>query len=307
MQRRAGGLALGVIECGQHAPPQLGLPKLVFGQLVRTGRFAQDVTPGGPVLQPIGSVNLVLVKKVSQSAGELQQTVRLVATQKTRHRLEHRIVQASGQQSHQPPGHGQFVQRRVGRHIVRAQHLPVSAPQKARRQLHPRGRAHAALACQLDLDPLGHAVALHQHHLALERVQRVHAQPSRQGVGQHLGAVAVQGNETGGNGRDRHAVNKCRHGSEGTRIAAIVPATRLMARALHCPIFKHQPPRQSGCGLAQLFKDLSTPLGTVFGGKPALGETSLHHTGIPKSWHPGALAAAPALGSLSAERRKGIR
>jgi hypothetical protein len=40
-----------------------------------------------------------------------------------------------------------------------------------------------------------------------------------------------------------------------------------MARALLCPIFKHQPPHQSGCGLAQLCKDLSTPLGTGFGGK----------------------------------------
>jgi hypothetical protein len=45
-----------------------------------------------------------------------------------------------------------------------------------------------------------------------------------------------------------------------------------MARALHCPIFKHQPPRQSGCGLAQLFKDLSTSLGTGFGGKSRRGE-----------------------------------
>jgi hypothetical protein len=43
-----------------------------------------------------------------------------------------------------------------------------------------------------------------------------------------------------------------------------------MARALLCPIFKHQPPHQSGCGLAQLCKDLSTPLGTGFGGKPAI-------------------------------------
>jgi hypothetical protein len=43
-----------------------------------------------------------------------------------------------------------------------------------------------------------------------------------------------------------------------------------MARALHCPIFKHQPPSQSGCGLAQLCKDLSTPLGTGIGGKPVI-------------------------------------
>jgi hypothetical protein len=39
-----------------------------------------------------------------------------------------------------------------------------------------------------------------------------------------------------------------------------------MAGALHCLNFKHYPPRQSGCGLAQLYKDLSTPLGGEFGG-----------------------------------------
>ena len=72
MQRWAGGLALGIIECGQHAPPQLGLPKLAFGQRVRTGRFAQYIESGGPVLQPVRAVNLVLVKQVSQAAGQLQ-------------------------------------------------------------------------------------------------------------------------------------------------------------------------------------------------------------------------------------------
>jgi hypothetical protein len=157
-------------------------------------------------LQPVGAVDLVLVKQIGQAAGQLQQAIRLVAAQKTRHGLEHGVTQALGQQSHQPPGHGQLVQRRVGRHVVCAQHLAVGAPQKARGQLHPRGRTHPTLARQLDLDPLGHAVALHQHDFALQRVQRVPAQPTRQGVGQHLGAVAVQGNEARQDGRDRHGV-----------------------------------------------------------------------------------------------------
>ena len=206
MQRRAGGLSLAVIQSGEHAPPQFGLPQLVFAELIMPSGFAQHVAPGGPVLEPIGAVDLVLVKQIGQSAGQLQQPVGLIAAQKACHGLEHRVLQAAGQQGHQPPGHGQFVERRIGWHIVRAQHLAVGAPQKARRQLHPRGRAHAALACQFDLDPLGHAVALHQNHFALQRQQRVRAQPARQGVGQHLRAVAVQGNEAGRNGRCRHAV-----------------------------------------------------------------------------------------------------
>ncbi len=206
MQRRAGGLALAVIQSVEHAAPEFGLPELVFAQRIMPSGFAQQVAPGGPVLQPVGAVDLVLVKQVGQAAGQLQQAVRLVASQETRHGLEHRVLQTARQQSHQPPGHGQFVEWRIGRHIGHAQHLPVSAPQKARGQLHPRGRAHPALAGQLDLDPLGHAVALHQDDFALERQQRVRAQPARQGVGQYLGAVAVQGDEAGRNGGCRHAV-----------------------------------------------------------------------------------------------------
>ena len=111
MQGRTGGLALGVIQGGQHTAPEFGLPALVFGQFVRACGLAQHIAPGGPVLQPIRAVDLVLVKQVGQSAGQLQLAVRLVALQKPSHRLEHRIAQATGQQGHQPPGHGQFVQR----------------------------------------------------------------------------------------------------------------------------------------------------------------------------------------------------
>jgi hypothetical protein len=41
-----------------------------------------------------------------------------------------------------------------------------------------------------------------------------------------------------------------------------------MARALHCPIFKHQPPSHTECALAQLFMDLSTTLATGLGVNP---------------------------------------
>jgi len=54
-----------------------------------------------------------------------------------------------------------------------------------------------------------------------------------------------------------------------------MPALRLMASALHCPFFKHPLPHQSECGLAQLFKDLSTPLGTRFGGNCGSGTIQL--------------------------------
>ena len=123
VQGGPGGLLLGIGQSRQHPPPQLGLPQLVFGQLVGrvTGphrlvrQLAQHIAPFGPILQPVGSVNLVLVKQVGQSAGQLQQTVGLRlrpgAAQKPGHGLEHRIARAFGQQGHQAPGQGQLVQR----------------------------------------------------------------------------------------------------------------------------------------------------------------------------------------------------
>ena len=123
VQGGPGGLLLCIGQSGQHPPPQLGLPQLVFGQLAGrvtephrlVRQLAQHITPFGPVLQPIRAVNLVLVKQVRQAAGQLQQPVGLRlgqgAAQKTGHGLEHCIAHARGQQGHQAPGHRQLVQR----------------------------------------------------------------------------------------------------------------------------------------------------------------------------------------------------
>ena len=202
-----GVVTLGFGQRGQHTSPQLGLPQMVLRQRHSAVHLAAIIGTRGPIVQPVWSVDLILVIQVSQTTGQLQQTVRLIALQKTAHRLEDFFVHTLRQQSHQAPGHGQFVQRRIRGHNACTQHLPIGAPQKPRRQLHLRRGAHPVRTSQRHLDPLGHAVALHQHHLGLQWRQRLALQPRSQRVHQGLGLVAVQSGPAGGNGVIRHENN----------------------------------------------------------------------------------------------------
>ena len=139
------------------------------------------------------------------------------------HGRKHRLRQHAGQQLHQPPGHGQLVQRRLAGHRACTQHLAVGAPDKTPRQLHPRRSAHPGLARHLHLQPLGHAAALHQHHFFLEGLQRVAAQPGDEGLRQVFRAVTVQNNESGregmGHGKYPGAVGGGRMGGDTATLA----------------------------------------------------------------------------------------
>ena len=139
------------------------------------------------------------------------------------HGRKHRLRQHAGQQLHQPPGHGQLVQRRLAGHRACTQHLAVGAPDKTPRQLHPRRSAHPGLARHLHLQPLGHAAALHQHHFFLEGLQRVAAQPGDEGLRQVFRAVTVQNNESGregmGHGKYPGAVGSGRTRGDASTLA----------------------------------------------------------------------------------------
>ena len=199
VQLRAGRAALLAIEPGQHVTPQRGLPALVLGQrqVVGTTQARQHVAAGFPRGEPVAAVDLVLVVQIGQPLCELQASAQVAVTQETGQRREARARRDLGQQVHQPPGERLPVERRACRHRVAAQHLAVAAPQKARRQLDPRGSAHAAARGQRHLQPFGHAVALHQKDLFLQRLQRMAADPFEERVAQQFGAVAVQDEETG--------------------------------------------------------------------------------------------------------------
>ena len=195
-QGRAGGGALVLIQLRQHLAPQLGLPQLPFGHghVRATGR-AHHILALLPSCQPVGAVNLVLVKQVRQLFSQLQQALRLAGAQKIGNRLERGIFKTLRQQAHQTPDHGRLIERRLTRHLMLAENLPVTAPDKARRQLHLGRRAHALMLGHAHLEPLGHAVALHQHDFRLQRLQGVCGQPGQHGISQRLRLIAMQGNQ----------------------------------------------------------------------------------------------------------------
>ena len=117
---------------GQQLPPEQRLPACVFRQglagLIRQRpglrfhgvrcldvastepvRVPQPIVPVGPILQPVGPVDLILVEQVSQLGCQLMQTAQLrILFQETPQRLEDRLClrpcHQRGQQPHQSPG-----------------------------------------------------------------------------------------------------------------------------------------------------------------------------------------------------------
>lgn len=186
---------------GQQRAPQQRLPGLIGRQLHGlTMAVAQHVPALRPVAQPIGPVDLVLVQQVGQTLGQLQQALGVVVVQKAGHRRKARLQGQIRQKAHQAPGQRGLVQRGIARHALAPQHLAVKPPLEACGQFHPRGGAHAHRASQRHLQPLGHAVALHQHDLVFQRRERLPSQPAGHRLGQQFGAVAVQNQQAGGKG-----------------------------------------------------------------------------------------------------------
>ena len=202
--RPNGGQGLG-IEFSQQGAPQPGLPHLVGGRRMRGAtRPRQLVTALRPLAQPVGPVHLVLVKQVGQSGTQLKHPQRVALTQKALHGFEPWLNNQLWQQPHEPPRERRFVHGRMWRHLIAPQHLAVGAPQKTGGQFHPHRRTHTTVAGQLHLQPFGHAVALHQHHLFFQWAQGVLGQPVGQGLQQPLGSVAVQGQKAGMQGVGGH-------------------------------------------------------------------------------------------------------
>ena len=195
-----GGARCGFFRLRQvlhNRAPQQGLPLLPSGQgLLRLAQLGQHIMPRLPRLQPVCTVDLVLVEQVGQPLCQLQQTLWLLGTQVIRNRGKGGLVQAGRQQAHKAPRQRHFFQGRRWGHRLLAQNLPVGAPDKARRQLHLGGSAYAQLLGHAHLEPLGRAIALHQHDFLLQRRQRMRAHPCHQCVSQGFGAVAMQGHQT---------------------------------------------------------------------------------------------------------------
>ena len=199
VQLRPNACALALVQWRQQFAPQHGLPTLVAWQSAGSAwrRTWQAVVADGPGGEPVVAVDLVLVVEIGQALGELKATVHLTLAQEARQGFETRSLRQLGQVPHQAPGQWQLVHGRFKRYGVTPEHLAVSPPQKTSWQFHSGGCKNTALAGQCHLEPLGHAVALHQEDLLLKRAQRLARQPVEHCLAQQLGAVAVQDQQTG--------------------------------------------------------------------------------------------------------------
>ena len=97
---------------GQHGTPERRLPQLLFGKrAIAFTRQTNAILTGGPVIEPIGTVDLVLVKQVSQTLGQLVAFAAVaVIGEKALQRRECRLRQQLRQQPHQSPEQGLLVQ-----------------------------------------------------------------------------------------------------------------------------------------------------------------------------------------------------
>ena len=173
------GVRLARAQGGQNGPPQVRLPALLGRQFQAASVGAdQHLLPPRPGLQPVDPIVLILIEQVGQLARELQATPRVVIAQVTPDRPEIVQRQQVGEDLHQAPGHGHLVERRLPGYGPWPQHLAIGPPQEAPRQLHPHGRADSPEAGQFHLEPLGHAVALDQDHLLLQRPQWMTGEPA---------------------------------------------------------------------------------------------------------------------------------
>ena len=202
MQHGAGGRLLGRRQAIQGRAPQRRLPALILRHRRRAAsgtcrRGPDHVASSGPVLQPVAAVDLILVEQVGQALRQLQAPGRVMVAEKAGHGLEAGLAREPRQQTHEPPGQRQFVERRHLRHRSAAEHGTIGAPDEARRQLDARGRAHTVGRRDFHLQPLGHAVALDEEDLFLQRAQRVLGHPGQHRLGQVLEAIAVQDQQPG--------------------------------------------------------------------------------------------------------------
>ena len=200
MHRRTRSLGLGRTHIGLQCAPQMRLPDLVFRQgLGGPGRGLQHIAALRPIAEPIGAVALVAVQHIGHLLRQLVQLAAIaVAGQIACQWLVHGVLRSHvRQQAQQAPKQGRLVKRHVHRHGLRAQHAAVDLPQKGRRQLHAGGGANAQsrLIGQRQLQPMLHAVALHQKDFGLQRRQRPVFDKVHHQIAQVFQAVAMHHHE----------------------------------------------------------------------------------------------------------------
>jgi len=160
---------------------------------------------GGPIFQPVGAVDLVLVEQVGQSLGELVAFAQVgVVREEALQRLEVRLIDQLGEQAHQAPGQRGFIEQGFGRDLVAPQDHAIELPHEAAGQLHVDRRSNAAathvvifrIFGQGQLEPLGDAVALDQGDFIFQRGQGITTHPTDHQAAQFVQAVTVNHHES---------------------------------------------------------------------------------------------------------------
>ncbi len=216
-----------VAHVGQQRPPQLRLPATALGQGAPTVTQAgQQIAARCPVVEPVGAVDLVAVIEIGQALGQLVSLAQIaVIVEKTPQRGEVGLHEQGRQEPHQAPGQGRAIQRRGWRYLVTAQHLAIGAPEKGRRQLHFQRRGHPAAALvvparilgQRQLEPLGDAIALHQHLFVFQWRQGIPPHPADRQAAQLFEPIAVYHHESGSE-RLGHPTPRCSLSAARVRI-----------------------------------------------------------------------------------------
>src|SRR5450830_719224 len=83
----------------------------------------------GPIFQPVGAVDLILVEQVSQSLSELVAFAQVgVVREEALQRLEVRLIDQLGDQAHQAPSQRGFIEQGLGRDFVATQDHAIELP-----------------------------------------------------------------------------------------------------------------------------------------------------------------------------------
>ena len=169
-----------------------------------------------PIGQPVTAILLVGIEHVGQLHCQLiGATALLIALQIIVQGLEHRLGKQLRQQPQHTPLERGLIKWQVLRYGVIAQYRAVGLPHESAGQL--EGGAHTnaqavAVVGQALLQPVLHAIALHQQNLGCQRRQRMALDVANRQRTQVFQAVAVDDNKAGLAG----VGGGLRHGSEHT-------------------------------------------------------------------------------------------
>ena len=163
------------------------------------------MTTRRPVFEPVGPIDLILVKQVREPFRQLIALAQIgVVSQEALQRFKMWLVNQRRKQAHQTPGERCLVQQRSRWNFITSQHHSVQLPHETAGELHIHCGCDSAstlivvlrVLSQSQLQPLSDAVALHQRNLILQGRQRITPHPGNDKAAQLIQSVAMNHHES---------------------------------------------------------------------------------------------------------------